>query len=323
MTVFAPASVANVACGFDVLGFALAEIGDRVTARRTSGRGVTIAAITGDDGRLPLEAARNTAGVAAAALLDAHGIADGVEISLEKGLPLASGLGSSAASAVAGAVAANALFDVGAPLDELLRCAVEGERVACGAAHADNAAPSLYGGFVLVRSMKPIDIVRLPVPADLACAVLSPQLEVQTKAARQVLGDTVPLGAAIVQWANVGALVAGLHSGDYALIGRALHDAVAEPRRAALVPGFADVKRAALDAGALGCSLSGSGPAIFALCQGIDSARRVADAMRTALAASAGVGGRTYVTALPCAGAQVTNPGPPEPKNPGTPNPGT
>lgn len=302
---FAPGSVSNVACGFDVLGFAISALGDRVTARQTREPGVRVCGITGDNGRLPLDARRNTASVAAAALLEGRGLANGVEIALEKGLPLASGLGSSAASAVAAVVAVDALFGLVAPHEELLRCAVEGERVACGAAHADNAAPSLYGGFVLVRSTHPIDIVRLPVPRELTCAVLCPRLEVETKAARAVLGDSVPLAAAVAQWANVGALVAGLHRDDYDLISRALQDAVAEPHRARLVPGFADAKRAALDAGALGCSLSGSGPAIFALCRGPESAATVGAAMRAAFAASTGFDARSVVTGLPAPGAHV------------------
>lgn len=305
ITAFAPATVSNVACGFDVLGFAVAKLGDRVTARRTHEPGVRIARITGDDGRLPLDAARNTAGVAASALLTARGISAGVEISLHKGLPLASGLGSSAASAVAAVVAVNALFDLQAPPDELLHCAVEGERVACGAAHADNAAPCLYGGFVLVRSTQPIDVVRLPVPKDLACAVLSPRLEVATRAARAVLGDAVPLAAAVTQWANVGALVSALYTDDYPLMGRALHDAVAEPRRAALVPGFQAVKRAAIEAGALGCSLSGSGPAMFALCRGAAEARRVAGAMVSALKGATTGECSAIVTDLPAPGARI------------------
>ncbi|MBI1875200.1 MAG: homoserine kinase [Acidobacteria bacterium] len=305
ITAFAPASVSNVACGFDVLGFAISGLGDRVTARRTRASGVRMSRITGDEGRLPHDARRNTASVAAAALIEGRQTPAGVEIVLEKGLPLASGLGSSAASAVAAVVAVDALFGLGAPLEELLRCAVEGERVACGAAHADNAAPSLYGGFVLVRSTRPIDIVRLPVPRELACAVLCPSLEVETKAARAVLGDSVPLAAAVAQWANVGALVAGLHRDDYDLIGRALQDAVAEPHRARLVPGFADAKRAALDAGALGCSLSGSGPAMFALCRGSDRASIVGAAMREAFAASTGVTARAVIASLPAPGAHV------------------
>lgn len=281
---FAPATVSNVACGFDVLGFAVEGPGDWVVAEERGEPGVVIAELTGDGGRLPREAARNTAGVAALALLERSGLADrGVALRIEKRMPLASGLGSSGASAVAAAVAVDALFALGLPRAELLACALEAERVACGSAHADNAAPCLYGGFVLVRSNDPLEVVELPVPPGLCCALVRPHVEVETRRARQVLGDSVPLSATVRQCGNIGALVAALFRGDLPLLGRSLEDHVAEPKRAGLVPGFRAVQAAARSAGALGCSFSGSGPSIFALCASRDSAEKVADAMKAAL----------------------------------------
>jgi len=283
VTAFAPASISNFCCGFDVLGAALAEPGDRVTARRSERPGVRLTAVTGDDGRLPREPEANTASVAAKALLQtASSPGTGIELELEKAMPLASGLGSSAASAVAAAVAVDALLDLGSPRERLLAAALEGERVACGAMHADNAAPSLYGGFVLVRSTNPLDVVPLEVPDDLWFALLHPDLEIATREARNLLPRALPLPTAITQWGNLGALVAALHQGDWALLGRALVDVVAEPVRSRLVPGFAAITAAARDAGAAGAGLSGSGPSLFAVCRGEETARRAAEAMATA-----------------------------------------
>src|SRR4051812_46056114 len=220
ITAFAPATVSNVACGFDVLGFALEAPGDEVTARFSAAGsgGVTIDAITGDHGRLPVEALRNTAGVAAQALLTALGERRGVALTIAKGLPLASGLGGSAASAAAAVVAVDALLDAHASLDTLIGCAIEGEGLGARTAHPDNIAPALCGGFVLVRHPDPPDIVRLPVPAGLIAVVVHPDLEIETARARALLGSTVPLADAVQQWANLGALVHGLHTSDFALI---------------------------------------------------------------------------------------------------------
>jgi homoserine kinase len=304
VTAFAPATVSNVACGFDVLGFALASPGDEVTARLVPA-GVSIDGIAGDDGRLPRDAARNTAGVAARALLTAVGERRGVALTIRKGLPLASGLGGSAASAVAAVVAVDALFELHTPIDTLVACALEGERLGAGSAHADNIAPALCGGFVLVRCPSPPDIIRLPVPAGLTAVVVHPDLEIETAKARALLGETVPLADAIRQWANLGALIDGLHRGDFAQIARSLEDAIAEPRRAPLVPGLAAIKRAALGAGALGCSLSGSGPSLFALCRSTADAEQVASAMTAAVRAEIGGEPQTYVSSIAPQGARV------------------
>jgi homoserine kinase len=304
VTAFAPATVSNVACGFDVLGFALHEPGDEVTAR-VSSEGVSIDLITGDNGRIPRVASRNTAGVAVLALLAKLGHRGGVTLSIRKGLPLSSGLGGSAASAVAAVVAVDALLGANASTETLIACALEGERLGAGSAHADNIAPAVCGGFVLVRRANPPDIVRLPVPDGLTAVVVHPDLEIETAKARALLGDTVALSDAVKQWANLGALVHGLHTSDFALIARSLEDSIAEPKRASLVPGLASIKRAAADAGALGCSLSGSGPSLFALCADRVIADRVAEAMTKAVRSQIGGEPETYVSEVAHAGARV------------------
>ena len=307
VTAFAPATVSNVACGFDVLGFALDAPGDEVTARLLPGAGrvVRIDDVTGDGGRVPRDPARNTAGVAAQTCLDALGVRDGVALTIRKGLPLSSGLGGSAASAAAAVVAIDALLNAHAPIETLIAWALEGERAVAGSAHADNIAPAICGGFVLVRQASPPDIVRLPIPVGLTAVVVHPNLEIETASARAMLGDTVPLKDAIRQWANLGALVDALHRGDFALMTRALEDVIAEPRRAALVPGLAAIKRAAIEAGALGSGLSGSGPSIFALCSDPAIAPRVAEAMRTAARAAMGGEPRVYISPIAERGARL------------------
>ena len=305
IAVFAPGSVSNVACGFDVLGFALDEPGDVVTAVADPEMGVRIRAIKGDDGRLPLDPARNTASAAALALLRRLETTRGVSLTIHKGLPLSSGIGSSGASAVAAVVATNELLGRPAPMEMLLECAMAGEQAGCGAMHPDNVSPSLYGGFILARSAVPPDIVRLPVPEGLACAVLHPHLEVETGAARRLLGDQVALRDAVRQWGNLGALVAALYTNDMPLLSRSLVDAIAEPKRATLVPGFHTVKAAATAAGALGCSLSGSGPSIFALAATVESAHAVGDAMQRAYAKESGAGSDLWVCPVGRQGARV------------------
>jgi homoserine kinase len=299
--------VSNVACGFDVLGFALDEPGDEVTAE-FSPAGVQIAGIEGDGGRLPREAARNTAGVAALALLTKLGDPRGVKLTIRKGLPLSSGLGGSAASAAAAVVAVNALLGANASRETLIQSALEGERLGAGSSHADNIAPCICGGFVLVRRANPPDIVTLPVPRGLTAVVVHPDLEIETAKARALLGDTVPLADAVKQWANLGAFVHAVHTGDFELLSRSLEDTIAEPRRAPLVPGLALIKRAATEAGALGSSLSGSGPSLFALCRGDETAARVAEAMDRAVRTHIGGVPQVYISRITGQGARVITP---------------
>jgi homoserine kinase len=305
IAVYAPGSVSNVACGFDVLGFALDEPGDVVVAASQADAGVSIAAIHGDDGRLPTEPRRNTASAAVISLLQRLETTRGISLIIHKGFPLASGVGSSGASAVAAVVAANEVLGRPASMEMLLECAMAGEQAGCGSMHPDNVAPSLFGGFVLARSAEPPDIVRLPVPAGLACAVLHPHLEIETGTARALLGDHVALRDATRQWANVGGLIAALYTNDLGLLSRSLVDSIAEAKRASLVPGFAGVKAAAVAAGALGCSLSGSGPSIFALAASVEIARAAGEAMQHSFAAASDAGADLWVCPVGRQGARI------------------
>jgi len=305
VTAFSPATVSNVACGFDVLGFPMEEPGDTVSVRFSATPGVQIDDVLNDGGRIPREPGRNTASVAARAMLEMLGETRGVALTIRKGLPLSSGLGGSAASAAAAVVAVNGLVGGNATTDQLVDAALIGEGLGQGGAHPDNIAPAICGGFVLVRHPHPPDIIRLPVPNGLTCVVIHPDLEIETAKARALLGTTVSLKDAITQWANLGALVHALHTSDFDLLARALEDSVAEPKRAPLIPGLANIKKAAIEAGALGSSISGSGPSIFALCRGRTTADRVAAAMTAAVAKEIGGESQVYVSSISSRGAHV------------------
>jgi homoserine kinase len=276
---FAPATCANVACGFDVLGFAVENPGDEVKITLNDSGKISIKSITGDEGKLSLDPKENTVSLVIEKYLDHLDLKQGLEIELTKKMPLKSGLGSSAASSVVGVYALNKLL--GSPLktEDLLPFAMEGERLACGSAHADNVAPALLGGFVLVRSYDPLDVVKIPSPENLWASIIHPHIEVKTKDAREILRQKISLKDAVIQWGNVGGLVAGLLMKDTQLIGRSLQDVIVEPIRSILIPGFYEAKQAALDNGALGSSISGSGPSIFALCDNKDTAHKVGEAM--------------------------------------------
>lgn len=275
---FAPATVANLGPGFDALGVALAGPGDTVVARVARAPGVTISRIEGDGGVLPRDPTLNTAGIAAARTLELAGIASGVELELHKGLPLGSGLGSSAASAAAAAYAVDCLF--GSPLRkaDLVEPCLRAEARVSGR-HADNVAAALLGGLVLVRRVDPLDVIRLPVPEGLTIAVVTPRHEVSTRDARAVLPAAVDLSAHVRASADLAAFVGACFSGDLALLARAIQDEIVTPARAPLIPGCLEVIQAALDAGALGSAISGSGPSIFALCRSPRSAEAAGAAM--------------------------------------------
>jgi homoserine kinase len=302
--VFAPATVANVACGFDVLGFAVDAPGDVVTMKLTDKPDVKIASIAGDGGRLPLAAEKNTAGVAVNAFLQHLNIQQGVEITIEKNLPLGSGMGSSAASSAAAVIAINELLNKPLTKEQLVPFAMEAERIACGAAHADNVAPAIMGGFVLIRSYEPLDLIKIPSPENLFCTVITPDIELRTEDARKVLKLDITMKDAILQWGNLAALIAGLMQNNYALIGRSLQDVVVEPMRALLIPGFEEVKQAALDSGVLGCSISGSGPSIFALADSENVAVNAGLAMQKALN-TVGLQGKIYTSRVNTKGARI------------------
>lgn len=302
---FAPATVANVSCGFDIFGFAIQEPGDTVELRRRDEPGIVITDITGDEGRLPRQSEKNSVTVVMLHLLKHLGIKDfGCEVVLHKNMPLGSGMGSSAASAVAGVVAMNELL--GNPLNrkDLLPFAMEGERMASGSAHADNVGPSLLGGFVVIRSYNPLDIFTIPVPDDLYCTLVHPDIEINTKDARFILRNEVSLKNTIAQMGNVAGLVAGLMKADYELISRSMVDVIIEPVRSILIPEFMEVKQAAIANGALGCSISGAGPSMFALSRGVENARNAGKAMQERFAA-AGIESGLHVSAINQGGAMI------------------
>ena len=304
--VFAPASASNLGPGFDVLGLALERPGDIVEAEVRASAGVEIVDVTGA-ASLSTNPEENVAGVAASAVLGRlnAGTSAGVRLWVHKQMPLASGLGSSAASSVAAAIAVNLLFDARLSSQAIIDSALEGEMAASGTVHADNVAPSVLGGIVLIRSYDPLDLVSLPVPAALRVVVVHPHAEVATAEARRLVAEQrFEIAQAVANLGNVAALVSALHSGDLALFGRSIQDALVEPIRAPLVPAFAEVKQAALATGALGCSISGSGPSVFAFAERDDAAASVADAMQAAFRA-AGLESDRYVGPVNTRGAHV------------------
>lgn len=302
---FAPATVANVSCGFDIFGFAIQEPGDTVELHKRDEPGIVITNITGDEGRLPRQAEKNSVTVVMLALLKHLGISDlGCEVVLRKNMPLGSGMGSSAASAVAGVVAMNELLGNPLSRQDLLPFAMEGERIASGSAHADNVGPSLLGGFVVIRSYNPLDIFTIPVPDDLYCTLVHPDIEINTKDARFILRNEVSLKNTIAQMGNVAGLVAGLMKADYDLISRSMVDVIIEPVRSILIPEFKNVKQAAISNGALGCSISGAGPSMFALSRGIENAKNAGKAMQERFA-SAGIDSAVHVSGINQGGAVI------------------
>jgi homoserine kinase len=265
-TAFAPASSGNVAIGFDILGFSIGALGDRATVRRIAEPTVRVSAIRGVVQDLPLQAERNTAGRALQAMREALALPFGLEVEIDKGIPLASGLGGSAASAVAAVVAANAVLARPASQLELLKFAMQGEAVASGSLHVDNIAPSLYGGLVLTVGIDNPRVKQIPVPPSIRAVIVHPHMLLSTRQARAILKRTVDLADFVWQTANLAGFISGCYTNDLDMIRESFEDVVIEPQRAALIPGFGDVRRAALSAGALGCSISGAGPTMFAWC---------------------------------------------------------
>jgi len=278
--VFAPATVANVTCGFDILGFAVDQPGDEITLKKSSSGQVKIVEITGDGGALPLDPYKNTCSLVIKLFLKDLEIDQGIDIYLDKKMPLGSGLGSSAASSVAAIFAINELVGRPKTLQELLPYAMEGERVACGAAHADNVAPGLYGGFVLIRSYDPVDVIKLKTPDSIFCTLVHPQIEVNTKDAREILRKQISLKDSVRQSGNVAGLIAGLLTSDFSLISRSMHDHIVEPVRSILIPGYNEVKQSVKEVGALGAGISGSGPSIFSLSKDESTAYEVSEMMK-------------------------------------------
>lgn len=304
-TVFAPASVGNVAVGYDILGSALDGVGDHVTVRRLEEAVVRIDTITGRVTNLPTDPPDNTATAALLSLQEARDLDFGFEVVINKGIPLGSGLGGSAASAVGAVAAAAHLMPESMTRNELLPHALAGEAVASGDLHPDNVAPCLYGGLVLTREMDPPDVISIPVPAGIRCVLVRPDRVINTREARACLPETLPLADATRQTAHFGAFLSGCYQEDLQLIGRSLRDLIVEPHRASLVPGFADVQSAAMNEGALGCSLSGAGPTLFAWTER-ERAPAVRDAMVEAFTQH-DVATEAWISSIPEQGARIAS----------------
>lgn len=278
--VVAPATVSNVGPGFDIMGFALhVPVEDMILTIKEK-PGIKIRKINGDKNSLPYDIKKNTATVALKHMLNELNEDFGIELTINKKIISGSGLGSSAASAVASVFALNELLDNPFKKNQLLNFALQGEAIASGSIHADNVAPCLFGGFILIRDYDPIDLIKIKSPKNLFCTILHPQFEIKTSEARKLIRNKYSLKELLTQSGNASCLVAALFKSDYKLIKRSLQDVVAEPARAKLIPGFYEIKTAALDNGALGCSISGSGPAIFAFSQSIDDAIKIGNAMK-------------------------------------------
>lgn len=276
--IFCPATIANLNCGFDVMGLCLENIGDEMIIRKSTQKGIRITKVEGAE--LPFETEKNVAGVAALALLKNVDCAFGFEIEIYKKIKTGSGIGSSSASAAGAVFGLNELLGRPFTRNQLIGFAMKGEAIASGCEHADNVAPCLLGGFTLVRGYNPLDVIRIESPDDLHAVVLHPHIELKTSDSRAVLHPTVGLKEAITQTGNLGGLIAGLYTSDYGLIGRSLQDVIIEPLRKKLIPNFDSTKNAALQHGALGSGISGAGPSVFALCKGKESAEKVAQAMK-------------------------------------------
>lgn len=304
-TAFAPATVGNVGIGFDILGHTVQTVGDRVTAHRVSEPGVRIRSIGGVVRDLPRDAEHNTAGKAVASLWQASAAAGGVELVIEKGIPLSSGLGGSAASAVAGVVAANALLTEAHRPIELLKFAMQGERVASGSIHVDNIAPSLFGGLVLTVGVDHPRVKQIPVPESIRCVLVHPHMSLSTREARRILSKNVTLSDFVWQTANLAGFITGCYSNDLDMIRDSFEDVVIEPQRQALIPGFREVRSGAMAHGALGCSISGAGPSIFAWCEA-HRAGVVRDAMVAGFAAH-GLASDHWITTIEPIGARLVD----------------
>jgi len=300
ISVFAPATVANISCGYDVLGCCLNGVGDQMNIHRSSSKNVTITKIEG--AKLPFEAHKNVASVAVMAMLEQlNDPSIGIDIEIFKKIKSGSGIGSSAASSAGAVWAVNELLNRPFTANQLVQFAMEGERIASGSAHADNVAPALLGGFTLVRSYSPLDVIKLHTPPDLYFTVIHPQIEVKTEDSRRILKPSLPLKNAVTQWGNLGGFISGLYTEDYDLISRSLSDIVIEPLRAILIPKFKEVQQIALENGALGAGISGSGPSIFALSKGKATAEKVAKGMRQ-IYQETSIGFDVHITSVNSAG---------------------
>ena len=301
--VFAPASIANLGCGFDIMGLALDEVGDVLEMSISEGDGLSITNLSGVP--LPDDIEKNVITPVVRKFMQLTGNKAQVDIVIREKIYPGSGIGSSSASSAAAAFGMNEFY--GAPLseEEVVICAMEGENLASGGYHADNAAPAVMGGIVLIRGYEPLDLIKLPVPGDFYCAVIHPKLVVSTKEARSILPKQVDMHAAIAQWGNVGGLVAGLYSGNIGLIGRAMKDSIAEPYRKGFIPGFDELREKILAHGSLAMNIAGSGPSVFALANRREIAVKAGAIMDEHFSAL-GIDHHCYVVKVSNRGARLT-----------------
>lgn len=300
--IFSPATVANVGCGFDVLGLCLDKVGDQMVIRKTQRKGIFITKIEGFE--LPYAVHENVAGVSALAMYNELNVDFGFEIEIYKQIKPGSGIGSSAASAAGSVFGMNYLLDNAFDKIDLIKFAMNGEAVASKSEHADNIAPAILGGFTLVKQNNPLEVIQLPTPKALNAVIVHPQIEIKTADSRAVLPKTVALSDAITQWSNVGSLVHALHTSDYNLIGKSLKDVVIEPHRSKLIPNFNSLRKISLESGALGCSISGSGPSLFSLCEGLENAKKV-EANQRGFMTNTGIPFETHISKINTEGIKI------------------
>ena len=300
--IFSPATVANVGCGFDVLGLCLDKVGDQMVIRKTQRKGIYITKIEGFE--LPYAVHENVAGVSALAMYNELNVDFGFEIEIYKQIKPGSGIGSSAASAAGSVFGMNYLLDNAFDKIDLIKFAMNGEAVASKSEHADNIAPAILGGFTLVKQNNPLEVIQLPTPKALHAVIVHPQIEIKTADSRAILPKTVALSDAITQWSNVGSLVHALHTSDYNLIGKSLKDVVIEPHRSKLIPNFNSLRKISLESGALGCSISGSGPSLFSLCEGLENAKKV-EANQRGFMTNTGIPFETHISKINTEGIKI------------------
>ena len=299
---FSPATISNLSCGFDVLGLCLETIGDYMEIIKSKKKGIYITSIIGE--KIPYDVKKNVAGVASEALIDSLKPDFGFEIKIDKKIKPGSGIGSSAASSVGAVVGINHLLGNPFKLKELIPYALEGEKLACGSKHADNVAPAILGGITLVRSTKPIDIIKLPIPKNLKAVIIHPKIEIKTADARKVLDKSIPLEKASQYWANLGAFVSSLYENNYELMKKSIVDNIIEPKRSQLIPMFDSLKQIANDNDSIGCGISGSGPSVFSLANGLKTAKIINNSFKK-IYEETGIPFKTYVSDINNSGVKI------------------
>lgn len=299
---FSPSTISNLSCGFDVLGLCLETIGDYMEITKSKKKGIYITSIIGE--KVPYEVKKNVAGVASEALIDSLNPDFGFEIKIDKKIKPGSGIGSSAASSVGAVVGINHLLGNPFKPEELIPYALEGEKLACGSEHADNVAPAILGGITLVRSTKPIDIIKLPIPKNLKAVIIHPKIEIKTADARKVLDKSIPLEKASQYWANLGAFVSSLYENNYELMKKSIVDNIIEPKRSQLIPMFDSLKQIANDNDSIGCGISGSGPSVFSLANGLKTAKIINNSFKK-IYEETGIPFKTYVSDINKSGVKI------------------